>query len=177
MLQENTFDDRDVAHAEELARFLHTAAQENPSSHAFGRGYMNVLMKHGGDYIRESLHGIRRAFAGKKRENKFTQMLRSLKDRAPPDSCKRSNVDVAIEKYLKAIARDLSNVYLNVWALLEDIKAILYGQNAPSPKIDMLSCLTEHVLSSSAASWLTVKWNYGKELDTSRENFKYTPQT
>ena len=89
---------------------------------------MNVLMKHGGDYIRENLHGIRRAFsADEKGEDKCTQMLESLKDKAPPD---RLNVDVAS-------GRDQSNVCLNVRALLEDIKAILWTE-LPEPKIDML---------------------------------------
>ena len=100
-------------------------------------------------------------------------MLESLKDKAPPDPCKRSNVDVDIEKYLKATGRDQSNVYLKVRALLQDIKAILYGQNFPSPKIDMLSRLTEHVLGSSAASWLTLRWNYGKELETFKVFSRY----
>jgi hypothetical protein len=124
----NTLDDCDVAHAEELARFLQRAAQEKPSIQSFGRSYMNVLMKHGGDYIRESLHGIRRAFAGEEGDDKYTQMLESLKYKAPPDPCKRSNVDVAIEKYLKATERDQSNVYLNVCALLEDIKVIIWTE-------------------------------------------------
>jgi hypothetical protein len=168
----NTLDASDKAQAEEMAKFLQTSVRDNLTPTSFARCYFDILVKHCGEYIQESLCNIKTVFMGKDGESLFTKAMEFLEKSSSRDSGVWSKVDTTIEKKLETLGRNQKNVYLNIRILLEDIKCILTEDKFESLQFQRLSSLFDFVLRSSAA--LSLKWIYGEELETFKNFSRYT---